>query len=488
MSDRAALASGSFVARFHYLLAPHRIVMAVLFVGGLAVGWLLLPGERERIAALERDGQYRQALELLEVRFANGDRSQRSLFQLQRLYEHFGNLDKSRSLLETLVSQRPRDAHVRRRLAQFYKSTQDERSYINALEQELATGYSEPACRELVGLYRRNGVFELEQKTLSSCIEKGYRRPEDIIRLAHLVAADGHVTIASELLIRVDDRRRLNLESDRMFLFATLMDAGRAPEAQKRGVRWLKAARDDGLALSLVETLMRENRHTLAIELVRQISAPGDSVSLAVAEILLDRGEDAQARTYLREWLGQAQIKNAAIVSRFVVAALDASDPDLGFAGAKKFGLQRVPQIDLAALGEALATMRRTAEFNEVRGAIVPRTIEENPLLSATIEVSLGAMEAARQQLQRVPVDELDDWRMALWAQLMEQTGETPLPPPAVRTGLDQSAASQTQRSVRQIGANQRRTTRRNRLRALPQSKAGAPLKKGQAAGFPPPG
>ncbi len=469
------------------LLVPHRIVMAVLFLGGLLVGWLLLPGERERIAALERDGQFRQALELLEARFDQGDRSQRSLFQLQRLYEHFGDLAKSRSMLEMLVGLRPRDVHVRRRLAQFYKATQDEPSYVAALMQELEIGYSEPACRELIGLFRRNGDYDRELALLTRCTQKGYRRAEDIIRLAHLLAADGKTGLASDLLIRVDDRRRLKTESDRLFLFATLMEAERADEAQKRGVRWLKAARDDSLALALVETLMRENRHGLAIELVKQISAPGDSVSLAVAEIMLDRGEETPARSYLRGWLSQAQIKSAGIVSRFIVAALDAVDPDLAFTGAKSFGLARVPQIDLASLAEALATMKRTAEFAEVRAAIVPKTIDENPLLAAAIDVSNNAMETARQQLLRVPVDDLDEWRLALWAQLMEQTGTTAAATALSNAGVDQSAMTQSQRIVRREGPAARRTTRRGRLRMLPPAKAGAP-KQLLPQGPPPPG
>jgi len=465
--------TATFTDRWSALIVPHRIVMAVLVAGGLLVGWLLLPGERERIAALERDGQYRQALELLEGRYARGDRSQRTLFQLQGFYEHFGDLEKSRSMLEMLVALRPRDEHVRRRLAQFYKSTQDEVSYVSALVQELAITYSEPACRELIGIFRRNGDYEREQAYLKSCTDRGYRRPEDIVRLAHLVAADGDTTLSADLLIRVDDRRRLSSERDRLVLFATLIEANRAEEAQKRGIRWLNAAKDDGLALALVETLMRENRHSLALELVRQISKPGDSISLAAAEIMLDRGEELPARSYLRGWLTQSQFKSVSTVSRFIVAALDAADPDLAFIGAKRFGLSRIPQIDMASLAEALATTRRTAEFAEVRAAIVPKTIEENPLLSAAIDVSNGALEPARKQLERIPPDDLDEWRLALWAQLMEQTGKSEATTALRSAGVvtDQSVSSQSQQIVRREGASARRATRRGRLRALPAPK-----------------
>ena len=413
------------LARLRALLVPHRIVMAVLFLGAISVGWLLLPGERERIAMLERDGQFRQALDILEARFEHGDRSQRVLYQLQRLYEHFGDLDKSRRSLELLAAQRPRDPHLRRRLARFYKQTQDEPSYIAALESELAIAYSEPTCRELIGLYRRSGEYEREQKTIGQCRERGYRRADDVVRLAHLVAADGDLAQAASLLRSVDDRRKLPNERDRLVFFAAMLEADQAEEAQKRGIRWLKAAKDDNLAMALIETLIRENRHELAMELTRQVSRPGDSISLAVAEIMLSKDEDTAARSYLRGWLEKAQSMSVSVVSRFIVAALEAVDPELAFAGAEKFGLKRLQQVDLASLAEALAAVGRTKEFEAVREFLAQRTVEENPLLGAAVEMASGTPEIARQQLQLVSIEELDDWRLALWARLMEQTGNT---------------------------------------------------------------
>ena len=40
----------------------HATVMAILALAAAAIGWSLLPGENERIAALERDGQCSPAL------------------------------------------------------------------------------------------------------------------------------------------------------------------------------------------------------------------------------------------------------------------------------------------------------------------------------------------------------------------------------------------------------------------------------------------
>ena len=409
------------------LLKPHFIVMALVFAGALVIGYLVLPGDNERIAALQRDGKYREALDVLERRFERGDRSPRTVFQMQRLYEHFGELDKARRKLEMLAALRPRDAAIQRQLAQFHKLTQDEPRYIASLEQQLAARYSEPACKELIGIHRRNGNFASEQAAIGSCRRSGYRRPDDIIRLAYLVATDGDLVQASALLRSVDDRRRLKVDRDRLMLFTALIEAGQAEEAQRRAQRWLKGSRDDVLALLLIDNLALENRQDLAIDLAREVGTPGDSVSLAVAELMLDRDQAVAARAYLKGWLEATRVKDGDVVERFIAAALDAEDPELAFQGAERFGLKRVGQRDLVALAEALSAIGRIAMFKLVQAEIDPTTLRENPLLAAAIEVDRGAPGPARQLLSQVEVDGLDEWRLALWARLMESTGRRAL-------------------------------------------------------------
>ena len=185
---------------------PHVWIMSALFLGAMVIGVLLLPGESERIAMLERDGNNHAALAILEARFKAGDRGQRTLYQLQRFYEHFGQLDKSRRTLEMLAKERPNDAYVQRQLAHLYKATQDKEAYMGALRAQLSIRYSSPACRELIGLLRRNGDYEREQLRIEKCLAAGYRRADDLVRLAFLNAVDGDLTTTADLLMSVDDR------------------------------------------------------------------------------------------------------------------------------------------------------------------------------------------------------------------------------------------------------------------------------------------
>ena len=406
-------------------IRPHRVVMAILVLGALALGALLLPGERERVAMLERDGKNREALSILERRFAEGDRSQLTIYQLQELNLHFGDLDRSRRMLELLARERPRDAEVQRRLAAFYKQTQDEDAYVKALEARISLRYSEAGCRELIGLLRRRGDFDGEQRALQDCRQRGYRRAEDLVRLATLHAASGEMGPASQILRSVDDLRRLKSDRERLTLFATLLEADQPREAQRRAVRWLKGARDDDFALTLIEMLADRKRHDFAIALAREVGEPGSSVSLAVAELMLDRGEIVAARTYLRGWLTGAKFDNDVLLSRFVGAALDAEDPVLAFEAAERFGLDRAPPADTMALAEALTVIGDQPRFDNVRAVLSAEQLARNPLLSAAIELRKGTTEQSRSLLSQVRVNELDEWRLALWARLMEQTGRS---------------------------------------------------------------
>jgi len=450
---------------------PHAIVMSVLFVGALVVGYLMLPGENERVAMLERDGKFREALKIMQSRFDAGDRRQRTLFELQRLQEHFGDIKKVRQTLELFAAERPKDASAQRQLAQFYKQTQDEEAYLRALGAQIATRYSEPACRELIGILRRNGQFAEEQAAIQRCRAKGYRRAEDIVRLATLVAAGGDFQQASALLRSVDDLRRLKADRERVQLFAILLETDQPREAYRRAVRWLKGTREDELALALVDMLARDNRHDMAINLAREVSVPGDVMSLVVAELMADRGQTAAAQTYLRGWLENAKLADAGMASRFVHAALDADDPEVALLGAEAFGLAALPQGDLASLAEALAAIGSTSDFDRVRTVLRPETLSQNPLLAAAVEMRKGGSEATVRILDKLPVDELDEWRLALWTKLMQQTGRANVATAALQQmGVEQSRTTVAPtRAIKR--ANTLKKARRLRAKAVAAAK-----------------
>lgn len=404
---------------------PQMVAMSAVFLAAVVAGWLLLPGEAERIAMLERDGKDREALTILEQQFAAGDRRQRTLYQLQRLYEMLGDLPKAREMLEALGEARPRDAAVQRQLANFYRQTEDAGAYMRSLERQIDLKYSEPSCRELIGMLRLAGQYALEQATIVKCRQKGYRRTEDIVRLGQLLATEGDVQQASQLLRSVDDLKRLKSDRERLQLFAILLEAEQPREAIRRAGRWAKASKDDSLPLTLIEMLVRNDRQDLAIELARDVSTPGDSVSLAVAEIMLDQSQIEAAQSYLRGWMQKARLSDPSIVTRFIDAALDAEDPQLAYKVASAFGLKKLGEPQLVALGEALAAVSAKEETETVRASLSAEALASSPLLGAALELARGAPSVTSELLMKVEPDSLEDWRLALWARLMAATGQS---------------------------------------------------------------
>ena len=413
--------------------SPHLIVMAVLFVAAAVVAWLVLPGEDERIAALERDGQMQRARQMLEARFAGGDRRPRTLYQLQRLYEFYGDRDRARQVLELLASQRPRDAFVQRQLAFLYKQTQDEPAYIGALQAQLRLRYSEPACRELIGILRRDNRYGDEQQAILTCRGQGYRRVEDLIRLAYLQAADGNLKDAAQALSAVDDRRWLKESRERLMLFSSLVETGQQGEAVRRGVRWLKGQPDTDLALEMIYKFSEAGQNDLGIRLARDVGTAGDSVSLAVGEIMVDQTQLNAARAYLAGWLEQAKQMNGETLQRFVTAAIDAEDPLLALRGAERQGVDRLDAKSLIALAEALAGRGNMAELDRVRVHLDPDLVRADPMLAAAVEIRQGRVETARAYLSRVRIDELDERRLGFYARIAEMAGRPPASPAVLR-------------------------------------------------------
>jgi tetratricopeptide (TPR) repeat protein len=425
-------------------IQPYNAMIAAIFLGSAVVAWQVLPGDDERIAALEQDGQIGRALSMLEAKYQSGDVRPRTLFQLQRLYEFYGERDKARMVLEQLAERRPKDGAVQRQLAQLYKQTQDEPRYIKTLRSQLALAprNPEPVCRELIGLLRRNSQYNEEQATIAECRAKGYRRQDDLVRLAFLSAADGDFAEAEKTLRAVDDRRWLSEGRERLMLFAALIEVNQAPEALRRSLRWLRGQPDSDLALEMISMLTAANRNDLSLSLARQVGTPGDAISLAVAEIMVDQVQLSPARLYLAGWLEQKKPMDAEVATRFVTTAIDAEDPALALKGADVFGFANFDQMTLAALAEAAGGAVAGPGFDAVVAALLPTTIAARPLIAAAIEVRAGRTEAARSILSQIRLDVLDERQLQVMSAVSAQAGRTlpsggllrPPPPPQVPT------------------------------------------------------
>jgi len=413
----------------------HVLVMAVLFIGGLTAGYFMLPGISEKVAALEKDGQFRLALRTLEQQYDQGDRRQRTLFQMHRLYEQFGDIAGARRVLEQLVEQRPRDINLNRQLAALYRQAQDEPAYIGAIKAGLKLRYQEASCRELIGIFRLQGNAVQEEQQIKECRDLGYDRTEDLLRLGLITAAEGKLVEAASVLRTLDDKRRLEQPRDQLTLFSVLLENSEARDAYRRGLRWFRSGGDENLALSMIDQLADDDRYDLAVEFAKSTGTPGDGITLSIPELMLDRGQIPGAKALLALWLERAKLDQSALAGRFVEAALMAQDYELAFTGAQRFGLQRMAQSDLVSLAEALGAAGRQADFHAVRGYLGDVTVTANPLLDAAIELLAGNRERAAELVQKVDATDLDEWRAMLLSQISARLGLRPANDARTRAG-----------------------------------------------------
>lgn len=348
---------------------PYQILMALVFAVALVAAYTMLPDDNEIIAMLERDGHSGDAIAILEENYKQGDRRYRMLSQLLTLYQDEGATAKARPILEDMVGQRPNDAGLRERSARFYRDIGDTQARLSALKSQIDIRYNEPACREYISALRLNGDAKAEIAALQMCRQKGYRRPEDLVRLGTLLASTGEIAPASTLLRAIDDVRRLKAPEERLLLISLLLDQQQPNEAERRAIRWIKPGNNQALALSIVDVMSAGRYSNSALAVAKAAGDRGDAISLTVAERLLERSETKAAGLYLKGWLDNAQFDSVEIFERFVAAAIEAEDPETALAGARKFGLARMPAATSGALAAALIAKGLTAPAAEVRAA-----------------------------------------------------------------------------------------------------------------------
>ena len=209
---------------------------------------------------------------------------------------------------------------------------------------------------------------------LLRCHQNGYRRPEDLSRLADLLAADGNLAQASAILRAIDDVKRLKTVRERYQLLTMLLDQDEPKEAERRAVKWLRAAKDDAFAVGLLDLLAKSKYPDTALEIARETGSPGDAISLTIAERLIERAQIKAAELYLRGWFESAAISDGDTAQRFIEAALAAGDAEIALRAARQYGVNQLSSSTLTHLALNLnaqgfaAAAKDLAETTAARG------------------------------------------------------------------------------------------------------------------------
>lgn len=466
-------------------MRPYHILMATVFAVALVAAYSMLPDDNELIAMLERDGHSGDAIAILEENYNQGDRRYRMLHQLLALYEDEGETVKARGILEEMVKQRPADAALRERLARFYRAIGDGAARKGALKAQIDIRYNEGACREYISLVRLDEDARAEIGALELCRQKGYRRPDDLVRLGVLMSATGQRGPALALLRAIDDVRRLKSTEDRQLLIALLLEAQQPNEAERRATRWIKSGNNQALALSIVDELAAARFPDTALKVAKAVGAQGDGVLLTVAERLLEQSQGQAARYYLKGWLDAAALDNVETLERFVAAAIEAEDPQTALAGVRKFGLEKVPSAITATLAQALSDRGFTAEAAEVTSRVALEA--DAPGAQGDLGFGPGDLEGAdaaapgagKGRRAGLPGDALGLWRRTLVARMSEDAQRrASAAVPSAAPGRHGNAENRPHAAMKMLTKAHKILTRSKHLKSLKQKRRAKPAGK----------
>ena len=175
--------------------------------------------------------------------------------------------------------------------------------------------------------------------------------------------------------------------------------------------------------------------------MAKDAGAPCDSISLTVAERLIERSQPGPARLYLKGRFDNATASDETTLLRFIDAALTAGDPATALAGARKLGLVRLPAglghrlaVDLSISGESAAASQVAAAIGEAAppsaggnaggdgkageasaGPLTP-VGQEQPVLSDAAPPGSLRQKGKEAALR----DPLDGWRKSLFSKMSD--------------------------------------------------------------------
>ncbi len=223
----------------HYLV----ILVVVLALLG---GYLVYPRPPELALMRYKNKQYTAARAEYERLLEQGISSANVVVPLSELYLVYGEMNRAVELMERFVESNPDNLEARIYLGKLYQQTQRPHDYLHNLEKRAQVQPSEEALRSLSQLYNAEGRIDRQIEVLKRILQDYDAKPRDYKDLAYLLAAQGDMVGATEVLRRLervhpaafDDRAR-------EFLVSLSLDLGRYDEAigylqgyADRGGRW----------------------------------------------------------------------------------------------------------------------------------------------------------------------------------------------------------------------------------------------------------
>jgi len=250
-----------------------------LAIVALCAGLFLVPGKREYSTMLKKDGLYNNALRVIEDQYEQGDRSANTLLNMFDLYTRFGQIDKATRTLETFVATRPKDVEALLKLAKQYRATYNTKAYASTLERVLQLTPSSKASQALLGVYRLQGDVVREKTVLTRMVKAKKAKPAHFKRLGLLLASQGDLKAAREMLTTFDKTAGMSEQTPRLVLFQLLLDLGHFKEAYQKAEAWSQKWLDPKITQSLVDRMVAAGQPEFAMKLASVLAGKDDASS-----------------------------------------------------------------------------------------------------------------------------------------------------------------------------------------------------------------
>lgn len=374
-------------------------IAATIFAGGaLLLSLVMLPGDNEMGAMDLRDQSYDGAVASYEAAAVRGDRSKTTLALLARAYAGSGEIDKSIAVYHDFLRQEPDHLEAKLALLEAYRDGQRIDDYYRLLKDITLDSDDTARLRTLSEEAALRHDLPVEEQALTALSAKGAAEPDDLRRLAFLLARNERYKDAARVLDQIPDRSRTAQQviEDSRFAFRLALDAGDPNRAEAIASRALHRRDDFSAAGGFIEALSGYGYQDAAIRVIARLDPGGDpALRLQRASLKLSVGDRAGAAEEARAIYDAApndviRREAAGLLSdtgdQNALAALTA---DGGFAALS-------PDRQLAVIDAHLDAGNIDAAKAAMNSA-GPGFIDRKPVLAARVALASGAKKDARR-------------------------------------------------------------------------------------------
>jgi tetratricopeptide (TPR) repeat protein len=373
------------------------VVIAMLAV---ALSIAFIPRGRE-LALLELEsGKASEALEVLEERYAAGERSLATIAVLAGARASMGDTLRAAQLLEEALPEHPDNLPLLRTLGGYYRQLGQQKEVLEVLQRLQSLSPSQAQLDELANLYRELGLKDRQREVLREIVSTQTSKPWHLIELAKLEAAAGNPREGARLLQRMAASHPRAVDPSIVALQMSLeIASGQIESALERGRVWVaqrpEPAKDVG---HLANALSANGFSDKALELLQPYimqDAPA-SLVMALARVEADIGRPAAGLLRLENFIRSKQdsVPEELAWLRLSLASI-VPDTKRLIAAAESTDIQTVPEDLLARVAQTAASLGHRGLIAAVRRRLTHPGKAVASVVAAEICLALGDRDQA---------------------------------------------------------------------------------------------